>query len=227
MRSLKNLTNPLPPNSKTTKQDVQSNYDKMSWYYGFFASFERRCRRAGINLLQLKAGERLLEIGFGTGNALSFLSKKVGPTGELFGVDLSLKMTKRANRKVQRLKTRVNLLCGDATFLPFVNCSFDAIFISFTLELLSEQEITRALKECSRTLVEGGYLCVLSLSRRTLNCLVRLYERLHAAWPLVFDCRPILIKEFLDNSFSITREKPLMLWGLPVDIIVAEKKKQQ
>jgi ubiquinone/menaquinone biosynthesis C-methylase UbiE len=69
---------------------------------------EAPMRKAGLELLRARAGESILEIGFGTGHSLVSLAKAVGPKGTVFGLDLSDKMLQRAkieSRQVQPPRT--------------------------------------------------------------------------------------------------------------------------
>jgi hypothetical protein len=50
---------------------------------------ERRVRALGLSLLEARSGERILEIGFGTGSSLVALAESVGASGHVFGIDIS------------------------------------------------------------------------------------------------------------------------------------------
>lgn len=57
----------------------------------------RGLRREAVVQLGLRLGDTVLEIGCGTGNSLQYLHDAVGPTGHIFGVDISSGMLSRAN----------------------------------------------------------------------------------------------------------------------------------
>src|SRR5437870_12784161 len=105
-------------------------------------------RKAGLDLLNAKAGENVLELGFGTGHCLAGLAKAVGPTGRVFGIDLSNEMVKlaKANLAKAGLLERARLRCGDAAQLPYADDTIDAVFMSFTLELFDTGEIPKLLR---------------------------------------------------------------------------------
>ena len=96
--------------------------------------------------------------------------------------------------------------------------SFDALFLSFTLELFSDAEIPVVLSECHRVLNREGRLGVVSLAKQdVLAC--RLYEWGHERWPVMLDCHPIELRESLETGgFRIQAAKLQTMGGLPVEI---------
>ena len=59
----------------------------------------RDLRKRAAAQLELRPGDAILEIGCGTGNSLSYLHDAVGPTGHVFGVDISSGMLNRARKR--------------------------------------------------------------------------------------------------------------------------------
>jgi demethylmenaquinone methyltransferase/2-methoxy-6-polyprenyl-1,4-benzoquinol methylase len=109
--------------------------------------------------------------------------------------------------------------------LPYKNAFFNAIFISFTLELFDTPEIPNALSECWRVLQIVGRICVVSLSRiGRATLLRRLYEWGHRKLPRLLDCRPIFThKAIEDAGFRIISAIQMSMWGLPVEVVLASK----
>ena len=58
----------------------------------------RDLRKRAAAQLELRPGDAVLEIGCGTGNSLSYLHDAVGPTGHVFGIDISSGMLNRARK---------------------------------------------------------------------------------------------------------------------------------
>ena len=115
--------------------------------------------------------------------------------------------------------------CGDAVRLPYENNFFDAIFMSFTLELFDTAEIPIVLQECYRILRNGGRLCVVAMSKNEkTSVMTEFYEWLHKKFPKYFDCRPIYVqyalKELGFRNLDVTE---MSMFGLPVEIISGEK----
>ncbi|MFC2083133.1 class I SAM-dependent methyltransferase [Candidatus Bipolaricaulota bacterium] len=102
------------------KSVTKANYDRLSrWYDWMAARSERKAVQAGLDLLAASEGETILEIGYGTGRAIEALARAVGESGRVVGIDLSEGMHRVAVKRVERagLSHRVDLICGDATFL--------------------------------------------------------------------------------------------------------------
>ena len=87
--------------------------------------------------LGAKDGETVLEIGVGTGHCILALAQSVGNAGKVYGIDISEGMYDVTCARMRKagLSGRVDLECGDAAELPYESDFFDAVFISFTLEL--------------------------------------------------------------------------------------------
>ena len=112
-----------------SKDQTRAFYNKISRVYDLLSErSEAPMRKAGLELLRARAGESVLEIGFGTGHSLVALAKAVGPKSTVFGLDLSDKMLQRAKVNLAKLNLleRVRLRCADATQLPYEANSLDA-----------------------------------------------------------------------------------------------------
>ncbi len=213
-----------------SKEVAKRSYDRLSrWYDMLAASSEWKYTQLGLQMLVAKEGEHILEIGFGTGNALLSLAKDVGESGSITGIDISEGMLKIAQQKLLKadLDERVKLDCGDGANLPYEASEFDAVFMSFTLELFDTPEILQVLKGCHRLLKPEGRLAVVAMVKKERdNLAVKLYEWAHEALPNYIDCRPILLQSALENSgFGLQKITERRMWGLPLEIALATKMK--
>lgn len=207
----------------TSMENTRTWYTSISRYYDILAwRSERTAILAGIRMLDVKPGETVLEIGYGTGHAAIAMADAVGQ-GKIYGIDISEGMYRIAQAAVERegLVDRVILTRGDARSLPFADRFFDAIFLSFTLELFSDDDMVLLLRECGRVLKKGGRICVVSLEKKEPPGIAeRVYEALHRIFPVYVDCRPIVLANVVEEAgFRITESKELSLWGLPVKIL--------
>ncbi len=221
----KSVVSPVLPVPRT-KEEAKRLYDRISRFYDLFtAAFERKYAEMALEHLSVKEGEAILEIGFGSGHCLRQIARSVSKTGKAYGIDISTGMLEVTKRKLERaqLMDRVELYCGDAASLPYDDNIFDAVFMSFTLELFDTPEIAKVLEEVKRVLKPRGRLGVASMSREDgESTLLRLYEWVHKKWPKYVDCRPIYVKQSLkDAGYNIESKEKVRLFGLPGEIVIA------
>lgn len=210
-----------------TKGETKAFYNKIAKVYDLLSEHsERAMREAGIRFLAPSLGERLLEIGFGTGHVLVELAKGVGPTGTILGIDISESMVAQTQELLERedLTGRVQLSCGDAEELPYDTGSVDGIFMCFTLELFDTPEMPRVLAECRRILRSGGRIVVVAVSKEGQQGLVvRVFEWTHRHFPNLMDCRPIYARHALESAGFVTEEHMVESMWVPVEIVRAAK----
>lgn len=212
-----------------SKEAARRSYNRLSRWYDLIAgSTEKKYRDWGLQKLSAQPGERILEIGFGTGHCLAALANDVGRSGRVIGLDISDGMLAIAHERLQQLglSDRVELHLGDAARLDFIEtASLDGVFMSFTLELFDNPEIPRVLQECHRVLKPGGRLAVVSMTKTNPpGVAVRLYEWFHEHMPDYADCRPIFARQALEqNGFAIQDLSVSSMWGLPVEIVLGTK----
>jgi len=210
-----------------TKDETRAFYDKISSVYDLLAEHsEGPVRQIGLDQLALAPGERVLEIGYGTGHCLVQMAEAVGPEGKVFGIDLSEGMRARARERVERehLSDTVELSCGDATHLPYPDGSMDAVFMSFALELFDTPEIPQVLAGCARVLRPGGRIGVVAITKEGKEGFaVEAYEWTHQHFPNLLDCRPIFVRRALEDAgFSIRNATIANMW-VPVEVVVGAK----
>jgi demethylmenaquinone methyltransferase/2-methoxy-6-polyprenyl-1,4-benzoquinol methylase len=213
---------------------VESNkafYDRISKAYDLIADHdEHLAREAGERSLGLLAGERVLELGFGTGNSIVNLARLVGDSGNVVGIDVSSGMLEVAQGKVDRegLGGRVELKIADARELPYGPETFDAVFASFTLELFPEDQIPDVLAEVDRVLRPGGRLGIVSMAQVKRDdhpgLLERAYIWMHRHFPHIVDCRPIDVAQVVTAAgFEVVEQTDFSIWTMPVALVISRK----
>ena len=210
----------------TTRAQTKDNYDRISRVYDYFEGvFEIRSKNICLSHLDIKGDEIFLEIGFGTGFSLNKVARIAGTPGKVYGIDLSTGMREVTEKRLKRsgLLERVSLYCGDAMKMPYKSDFFDAVFISFTLELFDNPDIPLLLEEIKRVMKKNGRLGIVSLSEEDSDGLVvKLYKWAHKRFPVVVDCRPIYLEQILqDAGFRIIFKRKLKIMGLPVEAVTA------
>jgi ubiquinone/menaquinone biosynthesis C-methylase UbiE len=200
-----------------TKEETKAFYDKIAPVYDLLAEHsEQPVREAGLKMLSARAGEKMLEIGFGTGHTLVELAETVGPSGRVSGIDLSQKMLEVSRKLIREkgLEGRIELICGDALHLPYASETLDGVFTAFTLELFDTPEIPQVLAECRRVLKPGGRLVVVSMSRvQPGGLMTEIFEWTHRHLPNYLDCRPILARRAVEDAgFRIAACDVMKMW---------------
>jgi len=207
-----------------TRKQTRAFYDKISRVYDLLAEHsEAPVRQRALEMLACGTGDNVLEIGCGTGHSLVELARRVAPSGRVVGVDLSEGMLRQARETLYRenVAELVDLRLADAVELPFGRGVFDAVFMSFTLELFDTPEIPRVLAECRRVLRAGGRLGVAAMSKEGGGAVMKLYEWTHRLLPNFVDCRPIFARSSIEQAgFRIEEFATDSAW-VPVEIVVA------
>jgi len=105
----------------------------------------------------LSPGERVLDLGTGTGAVAERAAEVVGPGGHVVGLDISLQMLASARaRVVARGWTHVTLQEGRAEAIPADDSSFDVVLASLSLMYVIDREA--AAREIARVLRPNGRL---------------------------------------------------------------------
>ena len=110
-----------------------------------------------ISLAGLSAGDRVLDVGCGTGNLLRSTGKRHRDV-ELSGVDPDPKALARAARKARRARVAVRFDRGFAQELPYPDGSFDRVFSSLMLHHLDTASKDALFAEVRRVLRPDGVL---------------------------------------------------------------------
>ncbi|MET7539366.1 methyltransferase domain-containing protein [Streptomyces sp. NPDC005507] len=111
---------------------------------------------AAVAELGLRAGDRVLDAGCGTGRALPALRDAVGPSGAVLGVDLTPAMLEAAARAGR--DHAGSLMLADVTRLPVRSQSLDAVFGSGLVAHLPQPQ--ENLRELARVVRPGGLLAL-------------------------------------------------------------------
>ena len=121
-----------------------------------------RIHRPLVDQARIRPGQRVLEIGCGTGN-LALLVGLLHPGAEVVGLDPDPKALARARRKAERRSLPVRFDRGFAQELPYADASFDRVLSALMFHHLGPDERRRALREVRRVLEPGGSLHLVDL----------------------------------------------------------------
>ncbi len=152
-------------------KDVSRNYDHLAPFYDLGDRWISQpiadmasLRTETVARLYLRPGDRVLDIGCGTGLNLPLLLRTVGATGQVCGLDYSAGMLAQARKRVREAGwENVDLILGDAADLAGVAGPFDAVISTWALGIVDD--LPAALKSAVSALRPGGRLAVLDLHR--------------------------------------------------------------
>lgn len=141
--------------------------------YVFKIFFYRRLGHA-IRLLNIQPGQRVLDVGVGTGLSLDFYP----PHCHVVGIDLSREMLEKARQRArERGLAHVELLEMDATRLAFPNDSFDHVVAAHVMSVVPEP--VRVLAEVKRVTRSDGKIVIINHFQSTNKALARIEEWLN------------------------------------------------
>jgi ubiquinone/menaquinone biosynthesis C-methylase UbiE len=118
-----------------------------------------------VEIADLRAGERVLDVACGTGIVVRTAAPRVGPAGHVVGVDVNDAMLAVARAQAQLAGVVIEWRQGDAATLPFPDASFDAVLCQQGLQHMDDREA--AVREMRRVLAPSGRVVASMFSRRT------------------------------------------------------------
>jgi len=135
--------------------------------------------RIAIERLRVAEGERVLDVGCGCGQTLLQLAERVGPSGQVLGVDISPPMLARA-RELAAGRPTIALALGDAQTYAFAPGAFDAVYSRFGVMFFDDARAAfRNLRAAARPGARLSFVCWQDLAKnawatRPLEAVMRL-----------------------------------------------------
>jgi ubiquinone/menaquinone biosynthesis C-methylase UbiE len=192
---------------------VQREYSRLAKRYDSRWSFYVNATIAEtLNRLDLHPGERILDLGCGTGVLIQRLLQ-VAPEIEVVGVDSCAEMLEIAKQKLPEF---VELKVGSADHLPFPSNYFDIVVSTSAFHYFRDP--SQALQEAKRVLKPNGRLVITDWCYDYLTCKVcdfflRCFNRAHFRTYGVVECQAMIRDEGL-QGIAIERYKIDWFWGM-------------
>jgi ubiquinone/menaquinone biosynthesis C-methylase UbiE len=184
---------------------------------------EKEMREEFLDLAGVGPGERVLDVGCGTGNLTLWAKERVGEGGKVSGIDPAPEMIEAARDKSVRAGVDIELRTGIIEDIPFPEDSFDVVLSSFMVHHLPEEVKRAGFAEVRRVLAPEGRLLVVDIEPAGLPLLGALFTHLigHGKIRGNINALPALLKKagfdgvevgrttFSPVSFALARKKGL------------------
>ena len=137
---------------------VENVYDKLAKVYDlFFGPTLHPGRLQAIDRMSIQAGERVLEVGVGTGINLSLYPREADVTG----IDFSSSMLEKARERAARPDAApVRLLQMDAAAMRFADDAFDIVYAPYLISVVPDP--VKVAQEMRRVCRPGGRIIFLN-----------------------------------------------------------------
>ena len=133
-------------------------YDIQSRFYD--ATFGRLVKRRvaeAISHMNIREDDRVLDLGIGTGGSLNYYPNK----GRIIGIDLSAGMLRECVKKIEeRGLSHASVIRGNALELPFEDSTFDHVFISHVISVVSDPY--KLVREAQRVAKPGARIVIVN-----------------------------------------------------------------
>jgi phosphatidylethanolamine/phosphatidyl-N-methylethanolamine N-methyltransferase len=140
------------------KEEIKKIYSRYSPVYDliFGKIFFPRIK-IGLTRIGIKEGDRIVEVGVGTGLSLSLYPDSCN----MVGIDITRKMLEKAKQKKQKMNLRhIDLLEMDAENMAFADDSFDHALVPFVISVVPNPE--KMMAEVKRVTKNNGKIVVIN-----------------------------------------------------------------
>lgn len=173
------MTSATPTPGKPEKQNVQAMFDAIAPRYDLLnrvlsARVDVAWRRQAVRALEVRQGDRVLDLATGTGDLL--LEELNAGAVRSVGADLSFGMLRLVRPKLARAEKAAARVCqGDAERLPFGDARFDGASIAFGIRNVLDR--AQGVREMRRVVKPGRRVVVLEFHETTgvIGTIFRVY----------------------------------------------------
>src|SRR6059036_675500 len=145
----------------------------------FDPPFIKPVRQKAVELLDLKVGDRVLDVGCGPGGSFPYLVRAVGQSGQVVGVEISPEISINARRRIERNEWRnVQVIEADARTVHLTG-TFDGLLMFATDVILLDEALENIFPHLKKHARAAAFGAKLSSHRfgRILNPVLRILFR--------------------------------------------------
>lgn len=210
-----------------TVADVYDEYLPLT--FATFSVDEAETRAMMVARLRLKPGQRVLEVGAGTGRTSAFIATQLRGEGHIFVHDISRGILLKAVERLAGEPVQLSFVTSNGVYLPFPDDYFDAVFHFGGLNMFSD--VRRGLFEMARVVRAGGRVVVGDESvppwlRGTEFGKILMTTSKHYEAPLPLDDMPVAARDvvieyilggvFYLISFTVGQGEPTATFDLEI-----------
>jgi ubiquinone/menaquinone biosynthesis C-methylase UbiE len=197
---------------------VRRYYDLVARVYdAVWARYVRESGAIVAGAVEMRPGDRILDVGCGTGHVLERLAAR-SPECRLYGIDLSDKMLDVARRRVGSADLRI----ADARRLPFERDSMDVVVSASMLQHIRDPG--SAVDEIARVCAPDGLVVILFWRARSRRN--RIFEmtfgRLDPSFKSLMDVH-VLCDRLTTSGFASPRSRDLSIGWWDLSLVTARK----
>ncbi|MDF1655497.1 MAG: bifunctional demethylmenaquinone methyltransferase/2-methoxy-6-polyprenyl-1,4-benzoquinol methylase UbiE [Coxiellaceae bacterium] len=153
---------------------VAAKYDLMNDLMSF--GLHRIWKRFAVGQLDIRPGQKILDLASGTGDIAALMSPMVGKQGQVILSDINESMLSLGRDRMldKGLSNNMSFALANAEALPFEDNYFDRITIGFGLRNVTDKDA--ALRSMFRVLKPGGRCLILEFSKPPAEILNKVYD---------------------------------------------------
>ncbi len=153
---------------------VARKYDSMNTLLSLGIHYQ--WKRMAVRMMDLRSGDRVLDVCGGTGDLSRMAAERVAPSGRVVLYDINREMMAAGRYKTSasRYRCLIDSVQGDAEKIAFPDDSFDATMVGFGIRNLTHFE--KGFREMHRVLRPGGVFMCLEFSEPVTPWFRRLYD---------------------------------------------------
>lgn len=191
------------------QQSVAAAYRRLSKQYDrFFGRVFEPGRKLAVDKMDCRPGDRVLEVGVGTGLSLQYYPDSVHVTG----IDVSPHMLERAHARLNGAADRVELALMDAQELEYASDCFDKVVAMYVASVVPDPQ--RMVAEMKRVCRPGGEMFIVNHFSRDKGAMAAL-ERLASPVSKFVGFRSSFpLEDFLaESDLQVVETVPVNLFG--------------
>jgi phosphatidylethanolamine/phosphatidyl-N-methylethanolamine N-methyltransferase len=176
-----------------------------SVYDALFKRFFYPRIKHAITYMDIKPGDRILDVGVGTGLSLSVFPRYC----TVVGIDLSTEMLRKAKQKIDENRLdNIKVMSMDAMSVGFRDDSFDKVFISHVVSVVPDPY--KVMQEVKRVCRKGGQVVIVN-HFKSKNKLVETVEKIiNPVCKKIGWRSDLCLNEFIDKSGLNVKEKYML-----------------